>query len=89
MNLLEYLQRLQGRMVTHIQKDHNLNDIIPYEVKCICDKNMTNYTEWLSYITCQDKRIELIEKGVTYGELFFNYHKQLHSDSPSNESDNT
>ena len=88
MNLLEYLQSLQGTMITHMQQEYLLNDIIiPYEVKCICDKNMTNYTEWLSYITDQDKRIELIEKGVTYGELFLNYHKQLHNES-SNESPN-
>jgi len=79
MNLLEYLQGLQGMIITHMQKEHQLDDVIPYEVKCVCEKNMSNYSEWLSYITEQEKRIELIEQGVTYGELFLNYHKQLHS----------
>jgi predicted acylesterase/phospholipase RssA len=77
MNLLEYLQGVQGRIIRHMQKDHLLDDIIPYEVKCVCDKNMSNYSEWLSYITEQDKRIELIEEGVKYGELFLNYYNQL------------
>jgi predicted acylesterase/phospholipase RssA len=79
MNLLEYLQNLQGIIITHLQKDHLLEKIIPYEVQCICDKNMSDYSEWLSYVTEHDKRVELIEQGTTYGELFLNYHKQMHN----------
>ena len=92
MNLLEYLQRLQGKMIMHMQQEHHLQYIIPYEVKCVCDKNMMNYTEWLSYITEHDKRVELIEKGTNYGELFYKYHKQLYNtsihESHNNESHN-
>lgn len=50
---------------------------LPYEVKCVCEKNMSNYSEWLSYMTDKDKRLEIIEQGRNYGELFFNYQKQL------------
>ena len=63
MNLLEYLQGLQGMIITHMQKEHQLDDVIPYEVKCVCEKNMSNYSEWLSYITETRKRIELIRTG--------------------------
>ena len=38
---------------------------------------MSNYSEWLSYMTDKDKRLEIIEQGRNYGELFFNYQKQL------------
>ena len=77
MNLLEYLQNLQGMIVQKLQRENELIITLPYEVKCVCEKNMSNYSEWLSYMTDKDKRLEIIEQGRNYGELFFNYQKQL------------
>jgi NTE family protein len=79
MNILEYLQNLKGLLIKNLQKEHNIQYNIPYEVKCVCDKNISNYSEWLTFITDHDKCIELIEQGETYGELFLNYHSQLHN----------
>ena len=79
MNILEYLQNLQGMLVKKLQKEYAIENSIPYEVKCLCDKNILNYSEWLTFITDNDKCIELIEQGETCGELFLNYHNQLHN----------
>ena len=87
MNILEYLQNLQGMLVKKLQKEYAIENSIPYEVKCLCDKNILNYSEWLSFITDNDKCIELIEQGGTSGELFLNYHKQLYT-NVENEKEN-
>ena len=74
-------------LIKNLQKEHTIEESIPYEVKCLCDKNMLHYSEWLSFITDNDKCIELIEQGETCGELFLNYYKQLHNNI-ENENEN-
>ena len=79
MNLIEYLQLFLGNMITKLQSENILEDFLPYEVKCFCDNNVTNYTEWVNYITDSNKRKELIFYGEECSDLFLKYHKQLSS----------
>jgi predicted acylesterase/phospholipase RssA len=75
MNLLEYLQSLLGTILDKIQQ--NCQDNIPNEVKCYCDKNITNYQSWLNNLIDIDKRKELVEYGINCAEQFLEYKKQL------------
>jgi predicted acylesterase/phospholipase RssA len=77
MNLLEYLQIILGNIVIKLQSEHLMEEFIPYEVNCFCDKNISNYTEWVSYITEVDKRKELVNYGEDCSEIFLKYHQQL------------
>lgn len=79
MNLIEYLQLFLGNMITKLQSENILEDFLPYEVKCFCDNNVTNYTEWVNYIIDSNKRKELIFYGEECSDLFLKYHKQLSS----------
>lgn len=78
MNILQYLQSSLGQLVNHIQLAHN-STITPirYELKCLCNKNMGNYTKWFEYMTNREKAKELIDEGKLYAELFMNYEKEL------------
>lgn len=75
MNLLEYLQSLLGTILDKIHQ--NCDDNIPNEVKCYCDKNITNYQLWLNNLIDIDKRKELVEYGINCAEQFLEYKKQL------------
>ena len=76
MNLFQYLQCSFSQIVRHIQKETTSKEL-KYEIKCLCDANMSDYTQWLEYITNREKIAELMEKGEQYGELFFNYEKEM------------
>jgi predicted acylesterase/phospholipase RssA len=75
MNLLEYLQNILGTILDKIHE--NCEDNIPNEVKCYCDKNITNYQTWLNNLIDIDKRKELVEYGINCAEQFLEYQKQL------------
>jgi NTE family protein len=79
MNLLEYMQIVTHNIINKLQKDNLLEDFIPFEVKCLCDKNISNYSEWLSYLTESEKRLELVDYGQACGEIFVKYYNQLSS----------
>jgi len=79
MNLLEYMQIVTHNIMNKLQKDNLLEDFIPFEVKCLCDKNISNYSEWLSYLTESEKRVELVDYGEACGEIFVKYYNQLSS----------
>ena len=75
MNLLEYLQNILGTILDKIHEE--CEDNIPNEVKCYCDKNITNYQTWLNNLIDIDKRKELVEYGINCAEQFLEYQKQL------------
>lgn len=78
MNILQYLQSSLGQLVNHIQLAHNSTlTHIRYELKCLCNKNMGDYTKWFEYLTNREKAKELIDEGKLYAELFMNYEKDL------------
>lgn len=78
MNILQYLQSSLGQLVNHIQLAHNSTlTPIRYELKCLCNKNMGDYTKWFEYLTNREKAKELIDEGKLYAELFMNYEKEL------------
>uniref|UniRef100_A0A6C0CIR1 PNPLA domain-containing protein n=1 Tax=viral metagenome TaxID=1070528 RepID=A0A6C0CIR1_9ZZZZ len=79
MNLLEYLQNVFGNILDKLQNENKLDNYIPNEVKCFCDKNITNYETWLNNLIEIEKRKELVEYGVNCAEQFLNYTKQLSS----------
>jgi predicted acylesterase/phospholipase RssA len=76
MNLFQYLQSSFHQIVKHIQKE-NVSKTLIYEIKCLCDTDLSDYTNWLDYMTHREKIAELIEKGQQYGELFLNYEKEM------------
>lgn len=75
MNLLEYLQNILGNILDKIHQ--SCEEKIPNEVKCYCDKNITNYQTWLDNLIELDKRKELVEYGINCAEQFLEYQKQL------------
>ena len=77
MNLLEYLQNVFGNILDKLQNNNHLEDNIPNEVKCYCDKNITNYETWLNNLIEIEKRKELVEYGINCAEQFLGYQKQL------------
>ena len=80
MNLLEYLQTMMNHIIIKLRVENEENITIPNEVVCICKKNLSNYTQWLTYLTEIDKREELIQNGKNFAELFLKYHTQLQED---------
>ena len=77
MNLFQYLQTSFEQMVNFIQQKNLSSKTIRYEVKCLCDKNLLDYTKWLEYMTKKEKIEELMEEGKKYAELFLNYENEL------------
>jgi predicted acylesterase/phospholipase RssA len=78
MNLLEYLQTIFGKIINKLQTLHNTEYAnIPNEVKCYCDKNITNYETWLNNLIESEKRKELVDYGINCAEQFLEYQKQL------------
>jgi predicted acylesterase/phospholipase RssA len=76
MNLFQYLQASLEQIVKYVQsKDAAVT--IRYEVKCLCDQNLADYSKWIEYMTNVLNRKELIESGKKYAELFLNYEKEL------------
>ena len=76
MNLFQYLQVSLLKIVKHVQKD-NIPKAIRYEVKCLCDEQISQISNWIVYMTDREKRLELIKSGKNYADLFFNYEKEL------------
>ncbi len=77
MNLFQYLQTSFEQFVNFIQQTNTSSKTIRYEVKCLCDKNLLDYTKWLEYMTKKEKIEELMEEGKKYAELFLNYENEL------------
>ena len=77
MNLFQYLQTSFEQFVNFIQQTNTCSKTIRYEVKCLCDKNLLDYTKWLEYMTKKEKIEELMEEGNKYAELFLNYENEL------------
>lgn len=78
MNLLEYIQTIFGKILNKLRHEQPTADNnIPNEVKCYCDKNITNYETWLNNLIEIDKRKELVEYGINCAIQFLEYQKQL------------
>jgi len=76
MNLFQYLQASLEQIVKYVQRlDKAVK--IRYEVKCLCDKNLGEYSNWINYMRDSSKRKELIEDGKKYAELFLSYENEL------------
>ena len=76
MNFFQYLQASFGQIVNFIQKS-NIAKSIRYELKCLCNKDLSDHTRWLEYMTDEEKRKDLINEGKRYAELFINYEEEL------------
>ena len=76
MNFFQYLESSFGKIVSFIQKS-NVIKSIRYELKCLCNKDLSDHTKWLEYMTDETKRRDLINDGKQYAELFMNYEKEL------------
>jgi hypothetical protein len=76
MNVFQYLQASMSQLIKFIQNDSTPKSI-KYEIKCICDKKLADFSTWLEYLTNTEMMNELIEEGKTYAELFLNYEKEL------------
>lgn len=77
MNLFQYLQTSFGKIIEFIQMNSTSPKTIHYELKCLCNKNLLDYTKWLEYMTKKDKIEELMDDGKEYAELFLNYENEL------------
>lgn len=73
-NLLEFLQSSMYKIILHLHIKHSGKKSIKQEVICECDTNMSNYYEWLEYITNRNKREELIELGATFASNYLAEH---------------
>ena len=73
-NLLEFLQSSIYKIIQHLHIKHSGNRIIKQEVHCVCDTNMSNYYDWLEYLTNRSKREELIQLGVNYATNYLVEH---------------
>ena len=76
MNFFQYLENSFGKIVTFIQKS-NVIKSIRYELKCLCNKDLSDHTKWLEYMTDETKIKDLINDGKQYAELFMNYEEEL------------
>lgn len=73
-NLLEFLQSSIYKIIQHLHIKHSGNKSIEQEVLCECDTEMSNYYDWLEYLTCRQKREELIQLGSTYASNYLAEH---------------
>ena len=76
MNIFQYLQASMSKIIKFIQIDSKPKQI-RYELKCICDKKLADYSTWFEYLTNVEMMKELIEEGKTFAELFLHYEKEL------------
>ena len=76
MNIFQYLQVSMNQFVKYIQNNSKPTSI-RYELKCICDKKLADYSTWFEYMTNGEKMKELMEEGKSYAELFLNYEHEL------------
>jgi len=58
---------------------------IRYELKCICDQKLGDFSTWFEYLTNTELMKELMEEGKTFAELFLNYERELGNQSNSNQ----
>ena len=75
-SLLQYMYFLNTKIINYIEEQNNEKKKIPYEVTCI-DKYKGKYMEWFDVFTDQEKRKDLINEGVNYGKLFYQYYQQM------------
>ena len=76
MNFFQYLEYFFGKIFKFIQQT-NVPKSIRYELKCLCNKDLSDHTKWLEYMTDEIKRKDLITEGKQYAELFMNYEEEL------------
>ena len=76
MNIFQYLQASMNKIITYVQL-HSLPKPIRYELKCICDKKLADYSTWFEYLTKVENMKELIQDGKTFAELFLTYEKEM------------
>tara|TARA_B100001059_G_scaffold166705_1_gene166303 strand:+ start:52 stop:948 length:897 start_codon:yes stop_codon:yes gene_type:complete len=76
MNFFQYLEYFFGKILKFIQQT-NVPKSIRYELKCLCNKDISDHTKWLEYMTDEIKRKDLISEGKQYAELFMNYEQEL------------
>lgn len=69
-NLLEFLQGSMYKIIMHLHIQHSKEISLDNEIKCDCDRSLSNYTEWLDYLTNRDKRQSLILLGSAYAATF-------------------
>ena len=73
-NLLEFLQGSMYKIIMHLHIQHSKEISLDNEIKCDCDRSLSNYTEWLDYLTNRDKRQSLILLGSACAATFLEEH---------------
>ena len=76
MNVFQYLQASMSQIIKFIQIESDPKPI-RYELKCICDKKLADFSTWFDYLTNTEMMNELIDQGKSYADLFLNYEKEL------------
>jgi hypothetical protein len=77
-----------SKIIKFIQNDSTPKPI-RYELKCICDKQLADFSTWFDYLTNSEMMKELMEEGNTYADLFLNYEKELNMTGNSKLSQST
>ena len=71
MNIFQYLEATMNQIIRFIHTKSTSNPTsIRYELNCICDKKLADYSTWFEYMTCGEKMRELMEEGKQNAELF-------------------
>lgn len=78
MNIFQFLQKALHNLIDHMHSQNTHIDL-KYEVKFLCDDNLSDHSNWIEYMVNTDKRATLINEGIKYAELFLNYEKELNS----------
>ncbi len=72
-----------NKIITYVQLQSSPKPI-RYELKCICDKKLADYSTWFEYLTKVENMKELIHDGKTFADLFLHYEKELTASTVSN-----
>ena len=69
-NLVDFLKMCIKQMIRKIDNEESIPKILN-EVTCVSETN--DYTSWFDLCSDESKRLYFIQRGMTYGEVFFRF----------------
>ena len=84
-NLFNYIKIILRKIGTKMDKENNKIKI-KNEINCI--NELKEYVDWLGVLNNEDCRSFLIERGMTYGEIFITYITKLKNNNSNNINSN-
>ena len=69
-NLVDFLKMCIKQMIRKIDNEESIPKILN-EVTCVSETN--DYTSWFDLCSDESKRRYFIQRGMTYGEVFFRF----------------